>query len=80
MGRWTSALQPGCPGGTYVDVLSADERSVTEGGVMLSRSYGSVARVGRTVTQLSRQFGLILAPKQARVAKKPKKKSKPKSR
>jgi len=36
---------------------------VMEGGVMLSRSYGSVDPFDRTVTQLRQHFQLLLAPR-----------------
>jgi len=37
--------------------------AVMEGGVMLSRSYGSVEPFDRTVTQLRQHFQLLLAPR-----------------
>ena len=73
-------LKPRLPRGTDLDALSTYVLAVMEGGVMLSRSYGSVDPFDRTVTQLRQHFALLLAPKQARVAKTPRKKSKPKSR
>jgi hypothetical protein len=41
---------------------TADE-AVMEGGVMLSRSYGSVEPFDRAVKQLRQQFALLLAAK-----------------
>jgi TetR/AcrR family transcriptional repressor of nem operon len=40
--------------------------AIMEGGVMLSRSYGSVEPFDRTVTQLRQHFRLLLAPKRER--------------
>jgi hypothetical protein len=40
-----------------------------EGGVMLSRSYGSVEPFDRTVTQLRQHFQLLLGDRPARKGK-----------
>ena len=73
-------LEPRLPRNTDLDALSTYVLAVMEGGVMLSRSYGSVDPFDRAVTQLRQHFALLLAPKQASAAKKPAKKSKAKSR
>jgi TetR/AcrR family transcriptional repressor of nem operon len=65
------------PRDTDLDALSTYVLSVMEGGVMLSRSYGSVEPFDRTVTQLRQHFDLLLGEKAAK--KKPARKRKKKS-
>jgi TetR/AcrR family transcriptional regulator, transcriptional repressor for nem operon len=48
------------PGGTDVEALSTYVLAVMEGGVMISRSYGSVEPFDRTVRQLREHFHLLL--------------------
>ena len=48
------------PKDTDVDALSTYVLAVMEGGVMLSRSYGSVGPFDRTITQLREHFRLLL--------------------
>ena len=71
------ALKPRLPRGTDLDALATYVLAVMEGGVMLSRSYGSVEPFDRTITQLRQHFQLLLAPKRtkAKAAKKPRKTS-----
>ncbi len=54
-------LRPRLPRGTDLDALSTYVLAIMEGGVMLSRSYGSVEPFDRTVTQLRQHFQLLLA-------------------
>ena len=49
------------PRGTDLDALATYVLAIMEGGVMLSRSYGSVEPFDRTVTQLRQHFQLLLA-------------------
>ena len=61
------------PPGTDSEALSTYVLAVMEGGVMLSRSYGSVEPFDRTVAQLRQHFQLLLsaaARPTARTAKK----------
>jgi TetR/AcrR family transcriptional repressor of nem operon len=69
-------LAPRLPRGTDLDALATYVLAIMEGGVMLSRSYGSVEPFDRTVTQLHQHFELLLSPKpgKAKPTKKPKKK------
>src|SRR5580658_8105114 len=57
------------PKGTDLDGLSTYVLSVMEGGVMLSRSYGSVDPFDRTVKQLRQHFDLLLAGRSGRQVK-----------
>lgn len=50
------------PRGTDPDALATYVLAVMEGGVMLSRSYGSVEPFDRTVSQLREHFRLLLTP------------------
>jgi AcrR family transcriptional regulator len=70
-------LEPRLPRDTDRDALATYVLAVMEGGVMLSRSYGSVEPFDRTVTQLRQHFRLLLTPKptKAKATKKRKKKS-----
>jgi TetR/AcrR family transcriptional repressor of nem operon len=58
------------PKGTDRDALSTYVLAVMEGGVMLSRSYGSVEPFDRAVRQLRQHFALLLGVKE--VKRKPK--------
>src|ERR1700722_14760759 len=53
-------LEKRLPRGTDPDALATYVLAVMEGGVMLSRSYGSVEPFDRTVAQLREHFGLLL--------------------
>jgi TetR/AcrR family transcriptional regulator, transcriptional repressor for nem operon len=55
-------LKPRLPGDTDPDALATYVLAIMEGGVMLSRSYGSVEPFDRTVSQLRQHFRLLLAP------------------
>jgi AcrR family transcriptional regulator len=70
-------LAPRLPRGTDLDALATYVLAIMEGGVMLSRSYGSVEPFDRTVTQLRQHFQLLLSasPAKAKPTKRPKKKS-----
>jgi AcrR family transcriptional regulator len=54
------------PRKTDAEALSTYVLAVMEGGVMLSRSYGSVEPFDRTVKQLREHFRLLLLPKRKR--------------
>ena len=62
-------LKPRLPRGTDLDALATFVLANMEGGVMLSRSYGSVEPFDRTVTQLRQHFALLLAPKAGKAKK-----------
>jgi hypothetical protein len=70
---WTEAVR-GCleemkdrlPQGTDPEALATYVLAVMEGGVMLSRSYASVAPFDRSVAQLREHFRLLLAAPNAR--------------
>jgi TetR/AcrR family transcriptional regulator, transcriptional repressor for nem operon len=62
-------LKPRLPRGTNLDGLATYVLAVMEGGVMLSRSYGSVDPFDRTVTQLRQHFQLLLGAKPAKKIK-----------
>jgi TetR/AcrR family transcriptional regulator, transcriptional repressor for nem operon len=51
------------PRGTDIEGLATYVLAVMEGGVMLSRSYGSVDPFDRTIKQLQQHFRLLLLPK-----------------
>jgi TetR/AcrR family transcriptional regulator, transcriptional repressor for nem operon len=70
-------LKPRLPRDTDLDALATYVLAIMEGGVMLSRSYGSVEPFDRTVTQLRQHFRLLLAPKRekAKLTKTGKKRS-----
>jgi TetR/AcrR family transcriptional repressor of nem operon len=55
-------LKARLPKGTDREALATYVLAVMEGGVMLSRSYGSVEPFDRTITQLREHFRLLLAP------------------
>ena len=54
-------MQDRLPAGTDAQALSTYVLAVMEGGVMLSRSYGSVAPFDRTIAQLGEHFRLLLS-------------------
>lgn len=62
-------LKPRLPRGADLDALSTYVLAVMEGGVMLSRSYGSVKPFDLTVAQLRQHFHLLLnsTPKATRI-------------
>jgi TetR/AcrR family transcriptional repressor of nem operon len=53
-------IQPRLPKGTDPEALATHVLAVMEGGVMISRSYGSVEPFDRTVKQLRQHFALLL--------------------
>ena len=53
-------MKPRIPADTDIDALSTYVLAVMEGGVMLSRSYGSVEPFDRAVKQLGEHFRLLL--------------------
>jgi AcrR family transcriptional regulator len=69
-------LKPRLPRDTDLDALATYVLAVMEGGVMLSRSYGSVEPFDRTVKQLRQHFQLLLGaqPTQSKNPAKPLKK------
>ena len=54
------------PAGTDTDALATYVLAVMEGGVMISRSYGSVDPFDRSVAQLREHFRLLLAARAAK--------------
>src|ERR1700742_717999 len=59
-------IKPRLPRGTDPDALATYVLAVMEGGVMISRSYGSVEPFDRAVKQLRQHFTLLLSsPKSA---------------
>jgi AcrR family transcriptional regulator len=62
-------LEPRLPRGTDLDALATYVLALMEGGVMLSRSYGSVEPFDRTVTQLRQHFRLLLGDRPERKGK-----------
>ena len=56
----TEELKPRLPRNTDLDALATYVLANMEGGVMLSRSYGSVEPFDRTVKQLRQHFELLL--------------------
>jgi AcrR family transcriptional regulator len=59
-------LKPRLPRNADPEALSIYVLAVMEGGVMLSRSYGSVEPFDRTVKQLHEHFRLLLEPSRTR--------------
>jgi TetR/AcrR family transcriptional repressor of nem operon len=55
-------IKPRLPKGTDAEALATYVLAVMEGGVMISRSYGSVEPFDRAVKQLRQHFALLLAP------------------
>ncbi|MBA2685122.1 MAG: TetR/AcrR family transcriptional regulator [Gemmatimonadaceae bacterium] len=74
-------LKPRLPRGTDLDALSTYVLAVMEGGVMLSRSYGSVEPFDLTVTQLRQHFHLLLdsSPKSTQLRRRKKAKTRAKA-
>lgn len=74
-------LKPRLPRDTDLDALSTYVLAMMEGGVMLSRSYGSVAPFNLTVTQLRQHFHLLLdsTPKSTRISRRRKAKTRAKA-
>jgi TetR/AcrR family transcriptional repressor of nem operon len=70
-------LKSRLPKNTDPDALATYVLAVMEGGVMISRSYGSVEPFDRAVKQLRQHFALLLKPQKTTSAKIPPKKSKP---
>lgn len=68
-------LKPRLPRNTNLDALATYVLAVMEGGVMLSRSYGSVEPFDRTVTQLRQHFQLLLGDQQVTKTRSPQKKA-----
>jgi TetR/AcrR family transcriptional regulator, transcriptional repressor for nem operon len=62
-------LQEHMPKGTDLDALATYVLAVMEGGVMLSRSYGSVEPFDRTINQLRQHFRLLLGSKRSNAEK-----------
>lgn len=60
-------LKEQMPTGTDLDALATYVLAVMEGGVMLSRSYGSVEPFDRTINQLRQYFRLLLGSKRTNV-------------
>jgi TetR/AcrR family transcriptional regulator, transcriptional repressor for nem operon len=58
-------LKPRLPKGTDPDALATYVLAVMEGGVMISRSYGSVEPFDRAVKQLHQHFALLLRPRKS---------------
>ncbi len=58
-------LKPRLPKNTDPDALATYVLAVMEGGVMISRSYGSVEPFDRAVKQLRQHFALLLPPQEA---------------
>jgi TetR/AcrR family transcriptional regulator, transcriptional repressor for nem operon len=58
-------LKPRLPKGTDPDALATYVLVVMEGGVMISRSYGSVEPFDRAVKQLHQHFALLLRPRKS---------------
>ncbi len=56
-------LRPRLPRGTDLDALATFVLVTMEGGVMLSRSYGSVEPFDQAVRQLRQHFTILLSPR-----------------
>jgi AcrR family transcriptional regulator len=61
------AMSDRLPAGTDAEALATYVLAVMEGGVMLSRSYGSVEPFDRTISQLREHFSLLLTHKNAKL-------------
>jgi|SRR5579862_4502266 len=61
-------LKDRMPAGTDSESVATYVLAVMEGGVMISRSYGSVEPFDRTIGQLREYFRLLLAPVESRGA------------
>ena len=55
-------VKPRLPKNTDLEALATYVLAVMEGGVMISRSYGSVEPFDRAIKQLRQHFSLLLAP------------------
>jgi AcrR family transcriptional regulator len=62
-------VKPRLPKNTDTEALATYVLAVMEGGVMISRSYGSVEPFDRAVKQLRQHFALLLAPQKPTPAK-----------
>ncbi len=62
-------LKPRLPKGTDPEALATYVLAVMEGGVMISRSYGSVDPFDRAVKQLRQHFALLLTPQNPKPSK-----------
>jgi len=69
-------IKPRLPKGTDPEALATYVPAVMEGGVMISRSYGSVDPFDRAVKQLRQHFALLLTPQKSALASTKKSKSK----
>jgi TetR/AcrR family transcriptional regulator, transcriptional repressor for nem operon len=69
-------IKPRLPKGTDPNALATYVLAVMEGGVMISRSYGSVEPFDRAVKQLRQHFALLLAPQSPTPSKTKRKQSK----
>src|SRR5580693_5000374 len=58
-------IKPRLPKDTDPDALATYVLAVMEGGVMISRSYGSVEPFDRAVKQLRQHFALLLTPQES---------------
>jgi AcrR family transcriptional regulator len=63
-------LKPRLPKNTDLDALATYVLAVMEGGVMISRSYGSVEPFDRAVKQLRQHFQLLLTPPRPQATRK----------
>ena len=73
----STQLKPRLPRDTDLDALATYVLAIMEGGVMLSRSYGSVEPFDRTVTQLRQHFRLLLAPRRGKAKRAKARKERP---
>jgi AcrR family transcriptional regulator len=69
-------IKPRLPKNTDPEALATYVLAVMEGGVMISRSYGSVEPFDRAVKQLRQHFALLLAPQKPTPDKKKRARSK----
>jgi TetR/AcrR family transcriptional repressor of nem operon len=69
-------IKPRLPKNTDPEALATYILAVMEGGVMISRSYGSVAPFDRAIKQLRQHFALLLAPQSPTPSKTKRKQSK----
>ena len=69
-------IKPRLPKNTDPEALATYVLAVMEGGVMISRSYGSVDPFDRAVKQLRQHFALLLAPQSPTPSKTKRKQSK----
>jgi TetR/AcrR family transcriptional regulator, transcriptional repressor for nem operon len=76
VGECLDQLKHRLPRGTDRDALATYILAVMEGGVMISRSYGSVDPFDRAVKQLRQHFALLLKPQKSTQSKASRAKSK----